>query len=293
MKKIIIFVSLMLLLFTVAIVYSQEPPPTPTILSQPQQNKTKPKQTESNYKERGSDELPLIVKIIDTNEPKSKEGNQTKTANENTTVNWLLVFFNGLLAIFTFGLYVSTYKLWKTTNRVANATKDAADAAKKSAESLPLIENAYIFVEVEEDIDKKAAKIPFNELKIVVITVRNYGRTPAIIKEACLWMDTDVAEIPEENRVHVPGGEEIKIIPGVVLSNGKSISQNAQVVVATTTEWDKIKNGQTGWHCWGSIKYENIFEGICEVGFDWKWHPLLGRFICSNNEELNYHKQHT
>ncbi len=268
--------------------YSQEPSP-PITKGQVQPGELNSKSgANSNIKSKGDyNRSPNTMSRINNRDTKSGNAKTQNTYKENsnsqaeTVKDDPITRYTFWLMIFTGALVICNVGLWLYTRKAANA-------AKKGAESLPLIENAYIFVEVEEDINKKAAKIPFDEIKIVVITVRNYGRTPAIIKEARLWMDYDVTETPKENRIHVPDVEEIKIIPGIVLSSGEPVSVNAQVEI-TAAEWDKIKTGKVQWHCWGIIKYENIFKAICESGFDWRWHPLLGRFISSNNEKLNYH----
>lgn len=123
MKKIVILIFLALFLLPGTSICLQKPSPTPSKLSEPQQNEAKPKKAESNNQQYGSDEFPLAVKIIKSKEPYSEEASQTKNTEQYATTNWLLVIFNGLLALFTLGLFISTYKLWKTSAQTIELTK--------------------------------------------------------------------------------------------------------------------------------------------------------------------------
>lgn len=99
--------------------YSEKPSPKQSILSQAQQNKAELKQTKSDSYQRGTDEYPLAVKIIQA----QKHESEARSTNDSAVVNWLLVFFNGILAVSTLLLWISTYKLWQTTAQSIEITK--------------------------------------------------------------------------------------------------------------------------------------------------------------------------
>ena len=235
--------------------YSQKPSPTPTILSQPQQNKTTPKQTKSNYIEQYSNKLPLTGKTIGTNEPQPKEGNQTKKTNEEAPVKWdiwLLIFFNGLLAIFTLGLYISTCKLWQTTKKVAEATKVAADAAKKSVDTIPTVERAYVYISsVSADFESWRNTKP-NQCSPINITVRNYGRTPAKLTGIITKF-----HIGKSDGIRISWGtpDDDEIIDAV----GRFIASNSENEFFYYIH-DTIGDGRYNIIFSGEVKYRDIFE---------------------------------
>lgn len=291
-KQIIILVSLIFFLLVGISVYSQEPPPTPPILSQPQQNKTKPQQTKSNHKERGSDDFPLVVKIIGTNTPQPKESNYTKNTNENTTTNWLLVFFNGLLAFFTFGLYKYNRKMWKSTDIAANAAQQAAESTKNSVDNISKIERAYIFVTVEKDIETFKLVYDDNDgfkgnyLFKATVKLWNLGRTPAVITKIRAVISLEKAEIPEI--------EESEIPSGIVVGSDKSKDITAFKHI-NDIDRQNIINWNTPAYCCGRIEYQDVFHGKWVRGFCWEYKPHSSRptepWVISNNKELNYEKK--
>lgn len=162
----------MLFLFVGINVYSQEPSPTPTILSQPQQNKTKPKQTKSNNLQRGSEELPVVVKIIPPDGTKSEEKRDTTPTNNNSSRDWLLITFTGLLAIFT-GL------LWKSTKKIDQTSR--------------LRDRARVYFS-DPVVVKDPPQSP-DAVGSVLVSIRNIGNMQAtVISFRCGWVYRDASE---------------------------------------------------------------------------------------------------
>lgn len=136
MRKIIILISFALLIALGISAYSQEPSPRPAKITNEQQKKTSPKQTESKANQQISNEISTAIKINPTQSPDPEKENNPKHGNNETADNWplsniLLVIFNGLLAIFTFCLWKSTDKMWKSTKETADAAKRSSDLARE------------------------------------------------------------------------------------------------------------------------------------------------------------------
>jgi hypothetical protein len=129
-----------------------------------------------------------------TDKKRKNEDKWYDTFRDHPT-DWLLVLFNGLLVLATIALFISGEKS-------ADAAKEAAGAAKKSADvaerTLTELERPYIFVDSVEII-RPLSSLPLpdtskdSNLRIdeitetrenpeVQYTLKNYGRTPAIIQ---------------------------------------------------------------------------------------------------------------
>lgn len=100
-------------------------------------------------------------------------------------------------AVFTCLLFIATSGLWIFTGFMWAATKRAADAARVSADALPIVERAYVYPEIvatgpiEELIrnatvyylgDTEKQNIPVPETAEITFNIKNYGKTPAILK---------------------------------------------------------------------------------------------------------------
>ena len=281
-KKIIILILITVFLISVVNLYSQEPSPTPLILSQPQQNKTEPKHTKSNDQQRGSDELPLAVKIIKAKESNPKENDNAKNTKENATTNWLLVLFNGLLAIFTLGLYITSHKMWKST-------KGAADAAKTSADSYKASEGAHLFIDYIKW-KKREPNFTLSEYNksVASINIVNVGRTPAILGDIGAAVNIKKIDYPTKeeagrvNTINFPKGVIIKTL-GI-----EPISCQECVGPSVISEDDF---NQSIIICYGFVRYEDIFGNGHETGFCYEFKPRQtdDRFRISSNKELNYY----
>ncbi len=100
MKKIIIFVSLMLLLFAVINVYSQEPSPTPLKISNKPESYTdcKNQAPPKNHSISGVNTI-KIDGNINTEKSKEQAQNSAAQSNNKTSSDWRIIVFTGVLAI--------------------------------------------------------------------------------------------------------------------------------------------------------------------------------------------------
>lgn len=96
---------------------------------------------------------------------------------------WLVIVGGGQLLLF----WVQLKYIRKSLNDAkiaADAAKLSADAAKKSADALPAIERAYVYLDdgiidnIKEIVNSDAERID----AIIKFSLKNHGRTPAILK---------------------------------------------------------------------------------------------------------------
>jgi len=123
----------------------------------------------------------------------SEHGSAVVAADKSPNItDWLLVLFNGLL----FG---SNLLLWGVTRTAADAAKKAAEAADASAKAVTVVERAYVYPvitghgAVRKCIDTALVfylgdqtkdNVPCSEKTTITFKLKNFGKTPAILKEA-------------------------------------------------------------------------------------------------------------
>jgi hypothetical protein len=181
-----------------------------------------------------------------------------------------------VMAVFTGCLVIYNKKMWKSTNIAAKAAQKAAEAAKNSAESLPRIETAYVFVEIEHVAIQKTGAVGqtyIDDSQIIVnILFCNHGRTPAIIREIVIYWGNE-GNPPRAYRMEIP--------PGSVILRDKPFKRRVQI---------DTPKGEI-YFCWGTIAFEDIFRDIYTTGFHWHWNDWVEHFEISNNDELNYYNK--
>lgn len=303
------FLLIAFLLLSTGSTQSQGPTPGPPKISQEQQTKATTKKTDSNTNQYITDKISSGIEISPTQPPNPEEANYAKHSNKTSSLNWtvfdlLLVIFNGILAGSTFLLWRSTYKLWKASKdqredvrasiaeavRSADATEKAAEAARKSAEALPAIERAYLFVSAIDYTGK--SDIRSTE---IFIECRNYGKTPAIMKQIYVGMVFG-RNCPRE----------IGKVVCTLIKSGKVIGAGEAQTHRETAffEWSKlgeqkpdftqiptIGNVLVDTIVYGIIEYKDIFsDSLVRIHrFCWHRDHIDGVFRACGNEEVNYH----
>lgn len=198
--------------FILVLVLSQGPPSAQT------QREHAGTQQQTGPNQRGTPQSPAFVKLVP---PDSSEAQRGKTAKEKTdradsewriaTATVALAVFTFLLAIGTSVLAVFTYNLWRATKdaaaeqakltvsslgemrRAAEAALSGADAAGRSAtvaeKSLTRLERPYVFATIPaqdiwtDPMGQRDTPLLIRPKPEVRFSLRNYGRTPAIVRE--------------------------------------------------------------------------------------------------------------
>ncbi len=256
MKKIIILISLALfLLFIVVIVDINAESP-----NKPEKDSTKTQHDTSNN-HRGSDQLPLVVKIIQTEKNKMEADNEAKEKEEKKLNDRRIIRFNGfLIVIASLQLIVFAWQAHRLRQSVT-ATKEAANAAKRSTESLSRVERAYILIKgISFNLTPGLATSP-HFCAGGIVSLYNAGKTPAFPLKI-----QAIIELRETLPIEPPQKEQ-KVMPGTFIipnnSHNFSIETNSRNVDIATQGLKLF--------CYGIVYYKDIFGELWETGFCWQY----------------------
>lgn len=150
----------------------------------------------------------------------------------------------------------------------ANKTaRIAAEAAKKSADIIPAIERPYLFVK------GMTAFVPEGQYAYpsqntprypsVEAAFFNYGRTPANIAEAAIFVRILDHMPTDADAVHVLVGEGSKSTIEVIIGPDREWSFPTARCIEPISEFGVGK----ALYCWGYIKYRDIFGNIHPTNF--------------------------
>jgi hypothetical protein len=277
MKKIIVLFSITLsLLIFIATSINAE------LSSQPKKESAKSQHMPKN-EQRGSDQFPIVVKVIPPTINAEEASIEKQERKEKQESDWWLIKITAVLALIgalqlvVFGLQA------RRLRQTVEATKKAAKAAEDAAESLPCIERAYVFVEVEAE-ERRFAVMSRND-KQMVITVRfsNYGRTPAIVNKISMYAPCVITD-PDE-----PDDTPTRVAPEtVIIVSGEPFIDDLTITIPED-EWQKVERAKMRLLCLGRIKYEDVLGRGHETGFCWQWvHDTPTGFLVTDNKKLNY-----
>jgi hypothetical protein len=264
---------LLCLVFALSFAQSDQPSPSPVKGGQDKQGLSNQGKNESANDLRGTDNKPVVIKILPYPKTQQDEANdakdrEQKAANERLTVvsNWLLVIFNGVLAVCTIALY-----------RVTRKTANAADLNARAVIGLELpILRAKLaeLTHLSEPMPEKGSYSgssdngpPGNHSAIGYIEFINYGRTPAFpVRFEGGW-------VVEENLPKTPvyfHSREIShatvIRPGedYVIDTGCGINLTDLDVVACANE--------TAWlWFYGKLSYVDFMGAARDAKFCWRY----------------------
>jgi len=290
MKKVIILVSWILLLFAGINSYSQEPSP-PATKGQVQPRKFNSESSansniNTNSNNNSTPKTVSPINKINTQSSKAETQNTNKengNSQEGAIKNDPITRYTFWLMIFTGALVICNVGLWLYTRKAANSAKKAADA-------LPTIERAYLFI---DSIEWPKGELGFtlneyNNLNLIKGMIKNVGRTPAILCNISAKVSIKESEYP--TREVVRGKSEIVFPKGVIITSDGTENFSCGEIIGPSimTESDFI---QATILCYGYVIYEDIFGKSHETGFCYEFKPIYleGRFYISNNKELNYY----
>jgi hypothetical protein len=183
------------------------------------------------------------------------------------------------VAAFTGILALSTCLLWWVTRTAANAARDAAEA-------LPLIERAYVFVEVRLT-EALIYSLTGNAPSDVEIHFQNHGKTPAMLNKVrgyCI--------IQQENPSALLSfeGSERELPQGLVIKSGGIWIEKVPARISSA-QMGEIERSNTNLFCVGRIEYKDVMGKRYETGFCWRYmyHMQRGRFVIADDTKLNYY----
>ncbi len=270
-------------LVSMSFAQSQPPPSTPFKMSQEEQNKTTPKQTKGNNKERVSDSLSSPVLTIHTPSPDPKSGDQAQGSDEKpnawTLFNLMLVFFNGLLAIFTFLLWRSTHKLWKASQNQSVEMRQSIAEAVRSADAIQQVALSMAqSIQTTKEISARQERFGKMQLRAYVsinlfgyvkqdresnykyeirMLIRNTGHTPAHEVKFAIRVAIMPFPLPEEIDVSLPMSQNTG---GHIASGQQHIIAASLDSLISDEEVQEITHGKNRkLYVFGTVWYQDAF----------------------------------
>jgi hypothetical protein len=187
---------------------------------------------------------------------------ETRESNDDRIAKytlWLAILTGGLVAVSAIqGFFLL---------RSDKTARIAAEAAKRSADVIPAIERPYLFIK------EMAANVPIGQYAppsqhvprypTVDASFFNYGRTPANIAEAAIFVRI-LDHIPTDaDTINVLADEDSKSAVEVIIGPDRDWSFPTARCIEPITEFASGK----ALYCWGYIKYRDIFGNIHPTNF--------------------------
>lgn len=211
-------------------------------------------------KQRGTEESPVVVKIISPKRDKIESDADAKEKEEKKTLDSRLVFFTACLA--AIGLMQLIVFGWQARRlrQTVEATKEAADAAKKSADAAELTAQAALGVELPRFVVTSMKLIWNGTEPHISITLTNHGRTEAVITGECLIYRKEPALAPHPR---YPMHSQRRIDFGKTIKNGESH------IIRENVPTDDISANSDSPIIWGYgyIKYRDFLGKSHSSGF--------------------------
>lgn len=179
----------------------------------------------------------------------------------------------GITALFTIILAISTILLWVVTNK-------AAEAAKTAAEHIPIVEGAFAYVLLVEDLvrdqlnsiekDQTAGGMPR-----IRIRLKNFGKTPAFV-------ETFRARLVSAGSVKIQG-PHVSIQPNTIIGAGAETPGYLSVEISlSAADATAIKNRTAAILLEGTLVYSDIWETEWVAPFDGRYDVGAGSFRLDN-----------
>jgi hypothetical protein len=222
--------------------------------------------------------------------------------------DWLLAILTFFLVLFTYRLWRSTDKLWAAGEKQiavardsADAAKSAADAAKLNAQAVIDAERAFIFISVEKDNTDVIPRGATMDDEIahgstytiphlgVTYTVRNYGKSHALIKEMSHQIVV-CPSFPAEPDYVIAQPMPIDVILGAG-EKTDPIGCGADSVV-TIAEAKAIKSSQQTVWFYGYVSYDDAFGFGREFRYKWHYNGDSGGLRLYSYKQIDTDKPH-
>lgn len=303
------------LLFAMLLIGSQGNPPIPssTVKGKPPQQPTAESQKNANANERGSEESPVIVKVLPPTETKQEAADRKAKEEEQSSANWWMVRLTGLLFVVGLG---QTFVFWKQAQRLketiekmeAISSQQTADVkasineASRSASAMEAVAYsmqqsstaAKASVEITREIaDRQKLITELQSRPYIVVTfeamvpqlqsglrfepkmrIANLGNTPAYDIRVVIRADAQPYPLPDEFSFSLP--EPIKRSSYI----GPGLHKIGSGVVPKRYSDAEVQQLAAGVgqriFCWGLVRYRDIFEIERYVRFGYNFYQVSG-----------------
>jgi hypothetical protein len=251
---------------------------------QSKQPSPKASQQKATQQERGSEDSPVVVKVLPAEKPKDELAREiekqdadrqlVKLTGDLAHYARLLFWATGFLALVTGGLVYFGFRQVRDNRRSIKAAEDSTRIAERA---LTKLERPYLFILDYNWLLTEKAKADGPECGLVY-TVANGGKLPAFIKAVKLGIGIgeSIPSMQDEPPVHdfltaplIAGGEhrqvvqgfrledddkpahEYQIRGGMALIPGSLLVEASRVIAKISIEYDgPITTGHTTTACW-------------------------------------------
>jgi hypothetical protein len=206
---------------------------------------------------------------------------------------WTDVFLKSreqeIVALFTVVLAVSTIGLWIVTNR-------AAKAAQIAAEHIPTVEGAFVYAiliagDRAHGVLESAAQGARLDIKFTVqFSVRNYGKTPAVIRAGWAMLSVGFGSTMVQSPLFqlpantvIGAGDQLPVNPMATFS--------VQLPLTPTQAQDVIRS-QSPLILHGGVLYTDIWGKEWQLLFDGRYDTGMKRFRLDNRarQKIEYRR---
>jgi hypothetical protein len=287
---------------------------------QSNQPPTKTGQQKATQQERGTENSPVVVKIIPAEKSKDDLAREDAKDKEKIAIDRQVASLTGdlafytkllfgataVLALITLGLVVASFRqVADATISIAAAVKSAsaaeksADAAKLNAQAAINAARAFLFISVEKDtidyIVKMLASVRDDNprdtpLLDATYTIKNYGKTFSLIKEISHQIIVRPT-FPDE-----PPFEVIQPMPAnnIILDSADKthpIVCRAESIITVKQAKDICASKSTIW-LYGYISYDDAFGFGREFRYKWYYNGSSGGLRVYSYKQIDTDKPH-
>ena len=271
--------------------------------------------------QRGTDQVPLAVKILPAQDAKEKADKEDHERQEKSKVDEKLAFetqriadYTARLSLFTIFLFgvaalqaaLFTWQLLliqssaSDTKRAVEAAAAAADAAKLNAQAVIDSEQAYIFVNIERsnmELFQQAATyegshdISAGNMGAVeiIFSIKNYGKTPAFFKELSHQIVIG-PNFPAEPSYEFARPMPVSLVLGAGETSQK-IAVSAESVLTVAVAKSVYASESSLWF-YGFVSYDDAFGFGQEFRYIWHYNGQSGGLRCVSARPIKSLKPH-
>lgn len=258
MRIIPIIVLLLLLCGVGNCAYLKPPQPIPP------HNPAPAFQQSTDTKHSGTEQFPLVVKIVPPEKSKNEASDDAKEKKDKA-------FNDKMLVIFTFGLVAVGVMQLIVFALQARRLRQTVEVTQKTADCMQQSERPYLFVKVEGMQHMRMTTQGISMFQYTM-TFTNFGKTPAIIKEiqyGIAWSGDSSGET--ENTETIPHG-------------GNIIATGEKHIAGFYEDISCPENAKI--YCVGSIIYEDIFRISHHTKFCWRHDKIEGNTVWYASDDI-------
>lgn len=262
---------------------SQQSPSLQPAKSVQQQTNSKNTEKTTTNDQRGTENSPIIIKVLPTKEIEKETHQAQKDRKEKTELDRKLTEYTKELSIFTevlavvafFQLVVFGVQAWKL-HQTVKATKESADAALKTAHHMEVAERAYI--KISHTPSGLVRRTPLAEMLYgqnrayeIDMEVRNIGKTPAELtrlsfSHILLPTDAPLPAIPPYN-----SSTEEEAIRAIMYGTDAIFPFPSFTV--SVEDFEAINAGRTHFYVLGYADYIDHFGTHHRAGYARRYDP--------------------